>query len=267
MSRFLLFIFFLFFHTFFLLGQQAHNMKKMAQITGLPGINLSNIWGYTAPDGKEYAIVGSKTATNFYDVTNCGSPILKQSIIDGINTSWREYKTYKKFAYSVSDAANSGGLKMFDMTNINNIVFSQVNAPTDSFFTRAHTLSIDTVNARLYISGAPEGNNSLLYIYQLSPNHIKPTLLRKVQLDTMIGQPNLDLYIHDLYVENNIIYASHGWSGFYAWDCTDPQNIELLGFNNADNAGINGYNHSSWRHPFFSAVFLLCRRGSRRPIQ
>ena len=28
-------------------------------------------WGYVAPDGKEYAIIGSTMAVNIFDVTNC----------------------------------------------------------------------------------------------------------------------------------------------------------------------------------------------------
>ncbi|MFM2392679.1 MAG: hypothetical protein RLZZ546_661 [Bacteroidota bacterium] len=266
----LIFLTCLFFNSLY--SQVEFNIVKQAQVTGLPGGNLSNIWGYKALDGKEYAIVGSITATNFYDVTNCGNPILKTSIIDGISTSWREYKTYKKYAYSVSEGSNSGGLKMFDMTNIQNgvVLFSQRTFPRDTFFRSGHTVSIDTINARMYVSGAHDGttNNSLLYIYQLYETRLEPTLLRKVKLNDMINQPNLNLYIHDLYVENNIVYASHGNSGFYIWDCTDPQNIVLLGSNDDNNPGtnVNGYNHSTWRHPFHPEYFYCAEETADQPM-
>lgn len=264
---FLLCLFFITLHS-----QVEFNIVKKAQRTGLPGGDLSNIWGYKAPNGKEYAIVGSITATNFYDVTDCGNPILKASIVDGLSTSWREYKTYKNYAYSVSEGTNSGGLKMFDMTNIQNgvVLFTQRTQPRDTFFRSGHTVSIDTTNARMYVSGAHDGttNNSLLYIYQLSATNVQPTLLRKVKLNEMIGQPNLNLYIHDLYVENNIVYASHGNSGLYVWDCTDPQNILLLGSNDDNNPGtnLNGYNHSTWRHPFFPEYFYCAEETSGQPM-
>ncbi len=242
-----------------------HNTKKFAQVTGLPGGDLSNLWGYTAPDGKEYAIVGSKTATNIYDVSNCASPILKSSIIDGSNTSWREYKTYKKFAYMVTEAAGEG-LEMFDLTNPNSITFSQKAAPADAdFFYTGHTLSIDTINARMYVSGVRQSSTSSsnwLNIYQLSSTNIVPTLLKKIQLNTVPGAPSLNLYIHDLYVENNIIYCSHGPDGLCIWDCTDPNNIVFLG----QKDDSPGYNHSSWRHPFFPQYFYCAEETANQPM-
>ncbi len=242
-----------------------HNTKKLAQITGLPGGDLSNLWGYTAPDGKQYAIVGSKTATNIYDVTNCAGPILKNSIIDGSNTSWREYKTYKKFAYMVTEA-DGEGLEMFDLTNPNSITFSQKVTPADpDFFYKAHTLSIDTTNARMYVSGLRQtagGPSNWLNIYQLSSTNIVPTLLKKIQLNTVSGAPALTLYIHDLYVENNIIYCSHGGDGFGIWDCTDPNNIVFLGIKDDS----PGYNHSSWRHPFFPQYFYCAEETAGQPM-
>lgn len=242
-----------------------HNTRKFAQITGLPGGELSNLWGYTAPDGKEYALVGSQTATSIYDLSNCGSPVLKNTFIDGSNTFWREYKTYKKFGYMVTEAGGEG-LEMFDMTNTNSIVFSQKAAPADpNFFFSAHTLSIDTINARMYVSGvrqASGGASNWLNIYQLSATNIVPTLLKKIQLNTVPGAPALNLYIHDLYVENNIIYCSHGPDGFGIWDCTDPNNIVFLGIKDDS----PGYNHSSWRHPFFSQYFYCAEETAGQPM-
>jgi choice-of-anchor B domain-containing protein len=242
-----------------------HNTKKYAQITGLPGGDLSNLWGYTAPDGKEYAIVGSKAATNIYDVSNCAGPVLKSSFTDGSNTSWREYKTYKKFAYMVTEAAGEG-LEMFDLTNPNSITFTQKAAPADAdFFYTGHTLSIDTLNARMYVSGVRQSSSSSsnwLNIYQLSSTNIVPTLLKKIQLNTVPGAPALNLYIHDLYVENNIIYCSQGPDGLCIWDCTDPNNIVFLG----QKDDSPGYNHSSWRHPFFPQYFYCAEETAGQPM-
>jgi choice-of-anchor B domain-containing protein len=240
-----------------------HNTKKQAQVP-LVGGELSNLWGYTAPNNKEYAIVGTQTKTHIYDVSDCASPVLKASFTDGSITFWREYKTYKNFAYMVTEA-NGEGLEMFDMTDVNNITFSQRVTPANpDFFYKAHTLSIDTVNARMYISGGRPLSSSdanWLMIYQLSPTNIVPTLLKKIQLNTVSGAPSKTFYIHDLYVENNIIYCSHGPDGFGIWDCTDPNNIAFKGLLDSP-----GYNHSSWRHPFFPNYFYCAEETENQPM-
>jgi hypothetical protein len=98
-------------------------------------------------------------------------------------------------------------------------------------------------------------------IYQLSPTNIVPTLLKKIQLNTVPGAPGLNFYIHDLYVENNIIYCSHGPDGFGIWDCTDPNNIIYRGLLDSP-----GYNHSSWRHPFFPNYFYCAEETANNPM-
>jgi choice-of-anchor B domain-containing protein len=224
-----------------------HNTKKYAQIASLPGAILSNCWGYTSTDGKEYAIVGSKLATNIYDVSDCGNPILKASITDGLDTRWREYKVYKNYLYSVSelDGGSSiySGLKMFDLSQVANGTVTYSNAVnTDSFFTNGHTLSIDTATSRLYISGTSVAN---MIVYQLNPNNIKPTLLKKQSLP--YG------YVHDLYVINDTVYASHGNAGFACYKFQrNPDTLILLGYN-GDFSGK--YNHSSWPHPRFPHIY------------
>jgi hypothetical protein len=262
----------LFFHICFVMAitvklfaqvPQYYNTKKMAQVTSLPGGDLSNIWGYTAPDGKEYAIVGSKTATNIYDVSDCGNPILKASIIDSLNTRWREYKVYKNFLYSVSEldggSGSHGGLKMFDLTNINNITYSNA-TQVDSFFTNGHTLSIDTATSRLYVSGAGAGH---LFIYQLSPNNIRPKLIKKI---VSLSTSTKDGYIHDLYAHKDTIYASHpytsGWFSVYRLRMSPDTALIRLGFNDQ----VNGLNHSSWPHPLHPQYFYCATENQGVPM-
>ena len=62
--------------TFVIYGQNL-NMEQVAHVE--VDENLSDIWGYVAPDGTEYAIVGSRSNTLIYDLTDPSNPILVKS--------------------------------------------------------------------------------------------------------------------------------------------------------------------------------------------
>ena len=72
----------------------------------------SAIWGYKAPDGREYAILGCYDGTAFIDITDPGN-IREVDFVPTTNASsssniWREMKTYSHYAYIVSEVGNSG---------------------------------------------------------------------------------------------------------------------------------------------------------------
>ena len=63
-----------------------------------------------------------------------------------------------------------------------------------------------------------------------------------------------NLYIHDLYVENNIAYCSQGETGYVIWDCSDVDNITYLGsLDDGSNYNLAVGNTQSYicRHPIF----------------
>lgn len=222
-------------------------MKKMAEVDGLVGAEYTDIWGYTAPDGKEYAIIGSTRSVGIYDVTNCANPILKYEFVDGLTETnfWRDFKTYGNYVYGSADTGGEG-LEIFNLTDINNITVTQ----STQHFLRAHNLFVDVPNARLYVAGARDNTNAnnWIIIYDVS-NPATPTLLKKIRLNDLPGMSGTgNLYMHDIYVENNIAYISQGTEGFYVWDCTDVNNIDYMGHLN----DTGKYNHSSWKHPGFT---------------
>ena len=72
----------------------------------------SAVWGYKAPDGREYAIIGSYDGTQFVDVTDVTN-IIEVGFVPSTNPGsssnlWREMKTYSHYAYIVSEVTNSG---------------------------------------------------------------------------------------------------------------------------------------------------------------
>src|SRR5688572_4509817 len=56
----------------------------------------SAVWGYTADNGREYAILGCPNGTAFYDVTDTTN-IVECDFLPGVTSSWREMKTFGKY--------------------------------------------------------------------------------------------------------------------------------------------------------------------------
>lgn len=67
----------------------------------------SACWGYKAPNGREYAILGCPQGTAFIDITDTAN-IHEVDFQTGLTSSWREMKVYSHYAYIVSEATGSG---------------------------------------------------------------------------------------------------------------------------------------------------------------
>jgi len=197
----------------------------------------NDIWGYTASDGSEYAIIGGVDSVIVVDVTACDDPQRKYAFHAGYKEVWRDFKVYQDYLYAVCDGC-SEGLHIFDMSALPNGNVSHV-LTTTSFFTKAHNIYIDTAKAKLYAAGGNGAAEGLTVLDLANP--ADPTLLAQVEFDDEIGNTSLDLYVHDVFVENDTAYCSHGYTGFYVWDMADLNNISLLGSMDSPN-----YNHSSW---------------------
>jgi len=134
----------------------CHNIDFLSQVqlNDIPGTpsSASEIWGLVdLDDNREYAILGHRNGTAFYDVTNPANPVLVANIA-GNPSLWREVKAYQFFdaalgrhrayAYATTEATG-GGLQIFDLTNLPNSV-TLANTLTD--FSRSHTLYISNIN-------------------------------------------------------------------------------------------------------------------------
>ena len=132
--------------------------------------SASDCWGYTAPSGREYALIGLSNGTGFVEVTDPGAP----AIVDfesGVNSLWRGIKTYSNYAYVVSEGG--GGIQVFDLSQIDSGSVTLANTITTGGCSQAtHTLAVDEDAGFLYraggsftpCAGGPQG----LVIYSLA---------------------------------------------------------------------------------------------------
>lgn len=222
---------------------QADNMTLMSKYdpAGMPsvsGVFYNDVWGYTSGSGQEYALVGTADSIVIIRINDCYNTERVAAFYGGGSAVWRDIKTYGSYAYSVCDGC-SEGLKIINMSGIDSGNISV--STSTSFFTRAHNIFIDVPNGRLYACGTNAGNGTDLVVLNIAgAAAANPTLLKNIDF-TPPGSTTT-MYIHDLYVENNIAYCSHGYTGLYVWDLNDLNNIPTT----TKIYDSQGYNHSSW---------------------
>jgi len=192
--------------------------------------HYNDVWGYVDNEGNEYAIIGSEDKVHFLNVSNPSAPQQIDAFELGSITSWRDIKTFGHYAYAVSEGLSKEGLVIFDLCAINEGIINKVYQKNEDFG-KAHNIFIDAANEILYVVGADSAYNGVI-VYDLS-NPSSPKLLANKSLTGG--------YIHDIFVKDNLAFASHGYKGLYIYDVSNPANPLLKA-----NVNTNGYNHSSW---------------------
>ncbi|MCH7733423.1 MAG: choice-of-anchor B family protein, partial [Candidatus Marinimicrobia bacterium] len=117
--------------------------------------SVSDVWGYTAPDGTELAIVGTYTGTSFIEVSTDPAQPTEVGFITGPSSSWRDIKTYSHYAYIVTEGG--GGLQIVDLADPQNPVLATTYTAS---FNSAHNLFIDEAGFA-YIVGSDAANGGL----------------------------------------------------------------------------------------------------------
>lgn len=207
--------FFLFAFCFF-----AHAQLNFTQISTLGyNIHISDIWGYTAPDGTEYALVGADNGLSIVSLADPANPV-EVALIPGQQSFWRDIKTWKDFAYVTADEAGStDGLLVVDLTQLPDAApFFNWNPtmPDGATLNTCHNIFIDEFGVA-YLAGCNSNSGGLIFI----------------DVDTEPGVPTImgvgaAEYSHDVYARDNIAYSAEINIGvFSAYDVEDKTNVTL----------------------------------------
>ncbi|MBK8551008.1 MAG: choice-of-anchor B family protein [Ignavibacteria bacterium] len=175
-----------------LANQNTYLLKNLDQYSA-----YSALWGYTAPNGREYAILGTQVGTSFIDITDSAN-IREVDSVKGLNSGWREMKTYSHYAYIVSEATNSG-LQIVDLQYLPDSV-RLVKTWSYAGYTKTH--SIQQSGHYLYLNGGNATANGGVTVVDVQDpeNPVK------------LGQWGT-LYVHDCRVLNDTIWASNIYTG------------------------------------------------------
>jgi len=234
-------------------AQDSLNMKKMAVLSGM-GADYNDIWGYRMGT-KEYGVIGSNSAINIVDVTDCGNPVLVHQWIDGSSVIWRDIKEYEDYIYAVCD----GGACQEGLQVINKNTFAQSQSLTH--FRSAHNIFLEKESGRLYVVGSNTNSHGVI-IFDVATDPGNPILLKNLNFRDLMNDPSGNYYVHDIYVLNDTAYCSHGYAGYRIWDMTDVDSVSLIG--ELDDS--NGYNHSSWKHPYEPYMYVAEEVPIGKPI-
>lgn len=221
------------------LQAQTTRLDTVRHLNVRSGGGYSAIWGYTAPDGREYAILGCNgssgraAGTSIIDITNDTSP-REVAFISGPASSWREMKTYKHYAYVVSEASNSG-VQIIDLSALPDTA-SLVRTFTYTSGTRNtgrnHTITI--TDGFMYLNGSANWSPGGILIFDLRGDPLVPEYVGMYQPE----------YIHDSYVLRDTIYASaiNSNGGLYIADAKDKTNVRTIGKITYTGSGT----HNTW---------------------
>lgn len=160
----------------------------------------SSCWHYNAPNGKEYAIMGTTKGTRIYDITVPESPELIDFYQSNAINYWREMKVYGNYAYIVHDNSTQyEGLLIADLSNIDDTIVYYDYKGHDGKLRKGHSLWIDD-KGYMYINGGTYGS---LAIYDIKTNPIEPQFISKLP-----GE-----YVHDCYVRGDSLFAANIYDG------------------------------------------------------
>jgi choice-of-anchor B domain-containing protein len=228
----------------------SRNMTLLANVTlgamsagATPAVSGAGNWGYTAPDGRRFALTGTSSGTSIVDVSNPSAP-RPTGFIEGPASAWREVRTYKTYAYVSTEARH--GLDIIDLSNPDRPRKVQTWNKT---FTSAHTLWIDEERGLLFANGTAFG----MRVLDLEPDPEDP---REVGSFTQF-------YLHDSYTRGNVLYGSAINNGFLIeLDVRDPEDIgEITRFTTG-----GAFTHNAWLSRSGGFIFTTDER-LNRPLE
>lgn len=204
--------------------------------------NGNDIWGYVAPDGTEYGIVGTTKGTLIYDLSDPANPN-EVKYISGSNSTWRDMKAWKEHVYVTCDAGNDG-LLIINMEGApENIEFKFIKPEVKSGgdakieLDRCHNIYIDE-NGIMYLAGC-QGRNTEMF--DVKANQWDPVYLNSIQSP----------YSHDDYVKGDTLYASQLTEDFALYDISDKNNPILMGTVET----TSDFTHNAWIDPSHNYAF------------
>ncbi len=209
---------------------QNYEIDNIRAVGHIPFNFCSDIWGYTAPDGHEFALVGRNDGTSIVDIsTNPHEPI-EVGFIPGETSTWRDLKVHEHYCYVTNETG--GGVDIIDLSDPFNPF--KVGSHTTSTQT-AHNIFIADGYAYLVGSGGGAGGTDPwqgIIILDLSDPE-SPNEVSRWE----------ETYIHDLYVKNDTAYACGIYEGsFFIIDVSDKSNPTTMVEHNYSNYGC----HAIW---------------------
>lgn len=210
-------------------GVKLHDVwTDTTLLKGPENVYFSDVWGFYYNKIK-YAVIGSTEGAHFIKIESekFKEVDFEPGSFSSVIVQHRDYKKYKNYIYSVCDEGTSS-LQIFDISYLPDSVHKVYDS--DLNFVVAHNIFIDTLKAKLYVSGP---NNLGMDIYDIS-NPENPIL------DLHFTKYN---FIHDCFAVNDTVFMNAGVDGLQVYYFGNQLPEQLGGLSFYPN---QGYNHSGW---------------------
>jgi choice-of-anchor B domain-containing protein len=190
----------------------------------------SDVWGYTSPDGEDYAIMGILEGVVFIRAEDLA--IIDTVLGPTYNDPYyhRDIKTFGHYAFVVSEnTGENEGMQIIDLSGLPDSVHL-VESYVYNDQVRSHNLTIDTQTGFAYVCG--QYHDGLRVIDINNPE--TPVDVSFINTEQ----------IHDAFARNDTVYIAEGWRGsFSIYNLAEKTNPELLARVQILN---NGYVHTIW---------------------
>jgi choice-of-anchor B domain-containing protein len=200
---------------------------------GIPDVvGGSDVWAYTAPDGSEYAIMGTVEGIAIVAVPSLEVVAEIAGPTENAPFYWRDIKTYGSFAYVTTEAYGPNeGLQVIDLRALPHRAeeVAVVRGEGDRLVS-SHNLSIDTVTGHAYVLNSDA--NQIVVLDLDDP--IRPVEVGAVDVPDS----------HDVFARGDTLYVAEGRNPtFSVWDMRDKAAPALL---NRVSVPSPGYVHNVW---------------------
>ncbi|MEM6326557.1 MAG: choice-of-anchor B family protein [Bacteroidota bacterium] len=182
----------------------------------------ADVWGYTAPTGREYALVALQSlGVSIVDISdNTPTEVGFVPTTNGANDS-KDVKVIGDYAYLINEVGPVQIIDLSDPSNPQQVGLLDVQPGVVSG--GAHNVSVD--DQYLYVTGGRTIGNAGLRIYSVAADPTAPALVGEFRPDHF-----QDVYYHDFYVDGDIGYGPNIYGGGVdILDLSDRANPTLIG--------------------------------------
>ena len=151
------------------------SLRSRVPLDSMDGTGGNDIWGWVdSQSGNEYALMGMTNGTAFVNVTDPENPVfLGRLPTETVNSSWRDIKAYRDYAYIVADNAGAHGMQVFDLTRLRGVMSPQTFSADLVYgdFANAHNIAINEDSGFAYAVGTNTCGEGLHIIDIRTPNN------------------------------------------------------------------------------------------------
>jgi choice-of-anchor B domain-containing protein len=211
-------------------------------LANVPATGASGTWGYTAPDGARYALMGTARGVLVLDLRDAENPRVVDEVAGPTRTSvagtwWREMRVHGSHAYIVSEHTDfRGGIMILDLSGLpNSVRYVRSVVPRDGQLA-AHTLDIDTARGLLYlqrVTDLPAPDDAAHEHPEHAEAHpvggpddgsIELYDLADPENPAYLTTFNQHRSVHDMTAVGDFVYVAEGNAASYSvWNVQDPR--------------------------------------------